>query len=287
MKNKILNRILTFVRTNQKILAISAGLTVTLGGIGGIIAGVTNTTEPSAKTEIADAYVTENKDNTSTKDEITVPDATDEKSDQSSTDQKESQDTTSKDTNKTDTEDKTSSTVTATPTPTSTTKPTATPTPTSTTKPTVTATPTPKPTSTTTATATPTPKPTATPTPTPTHVHTWVNVTETVNHPAVTEQQTVVVQEAWTEQVPIYEEVAVEICYACGADITSNRTQHLKNHRLNGELGASYTDYQNVLVGYDTVNHPAVTKTVTVTVQEAWTETVVTGQRCSGCGATK
>lgn len=280
-------RILTFVRTNKKILAISAGLTVTLGGIGGIIAGVTNDTEPSAKTEIADAYVTENKDNTSTKDE---------KSDQSSTDQKESQDT-SKDTNKTDTEDKTSSTVTATPTPTSTTKPTATatPTPTSTTKPTTTATPTPTSTTKPTVTATPTPKPTsttkptatATPTPTPTHVHTWVDITKTVNHPAVTEQQTVVVSEAWTEQVPIYETKCLSICNACRADITGNTTAHIKAHMLNGETGSCHTEYVDVLVGYDTVEHPAVTKTVTVTVSEAWTETVVTGQRCSGCGATK
>ena len=35
------------------------------------------------------------------------------------------------------------------------------------------------------------------------------------------------------------------------------------------------------------IEHPAETETKTVVVKEAWTETVVIGQKCSGCDAEK
>lgn len=62
---------------------------------------------------------------------------------------------------------------------------------------------------------------------------------------------------AWDEQVPIYDEVEVSICNACGAEITGNEAPHAKAHALAGEGGGHHNDYRSVLVGYETVHHEA------------------------------
>lgn len=101
------------------------------------------------------------------------------------------------------------------------------------------------------------------------HTHDWVAVTET---------RTVVDQAAYDEQVPITEMVAWEKCDNCGADITADSGGHHKAEMLagTGKYGW-HTEWKEVVTGYQTVHHDAVTHT----------ETVTTGYRCSTCGATK
>ncbi|MFR3063243.1 MAG: hypothetical protein ACLTL6_14950 [Holdemanella porci] len=104
------------------------------------------------------------------------------------------------------------------------------------------------------------------------HTHNWVAVTET---------RTVVDQPAYDEQVPIKEMREFAICSACGEDLTNMDdaalSNHLYNHMINGENGGYFSDWREVVTGYQTVHHDAVTHT----------ETVATGYRCSTCGATK
>ena len=123
----------------------------------------------------------------------------------------------------------------------------------------------------------------------PSHTHTWVNVTKTVNHPAVTHQEDVYenrqvkVKDAWDEKVYVKTE---KICRQCGFR-TSNPSE-MTEHML--EYGHSCHS-QDI---YKTVHHDAVYETQrvkvgtrTVTDKAAWTETVVIGQKCSSCGKRK
>lgn len=101
------------------------------------------------------------------------------------------------------------------------------------------------------------------------HTHNWVAVTET---------RTVVDQAAYDEQVPITEMKEFSICNQCGADITGHPWEHLEQSAVNGgNCGGYHSEWREVVTGYQTVHHDAVTHT----------ETVTTGYRCSTCGATK
>lgn len=100
------------------------------------------------------------------------------------------------------------------------------------------------------------------------HQHNWVEQTKTVHHNAVTEQQ-------WIVDVPAYTEERT-ICNQCGQDISGFAAQHLLDNMPNC---FSY--------GSQWVTVPEQGHYETVTVQEAWDEQVVTGYRCSQCGATK
>lgn len=123
----------------------------------------------------------------------------------------------------------------------------------------------------------------------PAHKHNWVNVTKTVNHPAETHQEDVYedrqvkVKDAWDEQVKTG---ATQECRQCGFRTTDGdaMTEHMLE---NGH--SCHTVYT-----YETVHHDAVYETQRVKVgtktvvdKAAWTETVVTGQKCSSCGETK
>ena len=123
----------------------------------------------------------------------------------------------------------------------------------------------------------------------PSHTHTWVNVTKTVNHPAVTHQEDVYenrqvkVKDAWDEKVYVK---TVATCRQCG--FSTSNPDEMENHML--EYGHSCSS-QAI---YKTVHHDAVyeiqrvkTGTRTVTDKAAWTETVVIGQKCSSCGKRK
>lgn len=119
--------------------------------------------------------------------------------------------------------------------------------------------------------------------------HTWVNVTKTVNHPAVTHQEDVYenrqvkVKDAWDEKVYVK---TVITCRQCGFSTSS--PDEMENHMLeNGHSCSSQAIYK-------TVHHDAVYETQrvkvgtrTVTDRAAWTETVVIGQKCSSCGKRK
>ena len=123
----------------------------------------------------------------------------------------------------------------------------------------------------------------------PSHTHTWVNVTKTVNHPAVTHQEDVYenrqvkVKDAWDEKVYVK---TVITCRQCG--FSTSRPDEMENHMLeNGHSCSSQAIYK-------TVHHDAVYKTQrvktgtkTVVDKAAWTETVVIGQKCSSCGKRK
>ena len=123
----------------------------------------------------------------------------------------------------------------------------------------------------------------------PSHTHNWVNITKTVNHPAVTHQEDVYenrqvkVKDAWDEKVYVK---TVITCRQCG--FTTSSPDEMENHMLENGHSCSSRDI------YKTVHHDAVYETQrvkvgtrTVTDKEAWTETVVTGQKCSSCGKRK
>ena len=123
----------------------------------------------------------------------------------------------------------------------------------------------------------------------PSHTHTWVNVTKTVNHPAVTHQEDVYenrqvkVKDAWDEKVYVKTE---QICRQCG--FRTSNPDEMGEHMLENGHSCHSQDI------YKTVHHDAVyetqrvkTGTKTVVDKAAWTETVVIGQKCSSCGKRK
>lgn len=119
------------------------------------------------------------------------------------------------------------------------------------------------------------------------HTHNWVAITEQVHHDEEGHWEDYIVSPAWTEEVPIYEEQYRAICNTCGADITGSEASHVRNHMLNGENGSYRNEPTKVQVGTNKIEHPAVTDKKWVVDKAAWTETVTTGYKCSGCGATK
>ena len=108
--------------------------------------------------------------------------------------------------------------------------------------------------------------------------HTWVEITQTIQHPEEGHYETQVVKDAWDE--PVYERRPV--CNTCGADFDS--VDEAGQHAVFEHGGGSYS-VKNVQV--DTIHHDAETKEVWVVDQAAWTETIVTGYQCRECGATK
>ena len=120
----------------------------------------------------------------------------------------------------------------------------------------------------------------------PSHTHSWNAQTTVVHHPASGHNEQVLIKEAWTEYKPIYETVAIEVCNTCGADITANHSQHMKEHALKGEGGSRRTEYIQKQTGTETIAHPAEYETRWVQDSATWDETVITGYTCS-CGASK
>ena len=99
------------------------------------------------------------------------------------------------------------------------------------------------------------------------HQHNWVVQTKTVHHDA---QYRTVHHDAVVKYV--------SICNNCGADITGNKAAHIKNSLFNGgNCGSCHEESRTVQAAYDEQ----------VQVSAAWDETVTTGYKCSGCGATK
>jgi len=121
-----------------------------------------------------------------------------------------------------------------------------------------------------------------------THTHSWNPITEQVHNDEVGHREDVVVKPAWTESIPVYEDQARDICNTCNADLTgTDIAAHVKKHMMAGEdKGGHRTEWVQVQVGTNSVNHPAVTEKKWVVDKAAWTETVIVGHSCS-CGATK
>ena len=156
------------------------------------------------------------------------------------------------------------------------------------------------------------------------HTHTWVPVTNTVHHDATYKtvwvqdsaawDETVVTKDAWDENVLVqdaWDEPTyswVEICNACGHVFSAGESvgDHMEAgcwsswHHEQRQTGSVHHEAVYNTVHHDpvysTVHHEAETTVVhheatghneQVVDQEAWDETVTTGYKCSGCGATK
>lgn len=164
-------------------------------------------------------------------------------------------------------------------------------------------------------TTTPTKAPETTAPTTTAHTHTWVPVTNTVHHDATYKEvwvqdsaawdETVVTKDAWDENVlvqdaydePVYEWVGV--CNSCGHRFQPG--EDVNEHMAAGCWSSWHDEWTQTGsvhhdAVYNTVHHEAETTVIhheatghneQVVDQEAWDETVTTGYKCSGCGATK
>ena len=114
----------------------------------------------------------------------------------------------------------------------------------------------------------------------PQHTHTWVAQTKSVYHEATGHYENKWVQDsaAWDE--PTYEERYV--CYKCGKVMTADMDPVVHVAECGGSYGV-----ESIQTG--TIHHEATGHNEQKWVQDsaAWTETVITGYKCSGCGATK
>lgn len=121
------------------------------------------------------------------------------------------------------------------------------------------------------------------------HVHNWVPITQQITHPEEGYWADELVSDAWTEETPVYEKRARDICNGCGLDITGFHLQHAEEQLLAGNIacGAYHTEYRQVQVGTNTVYHDAIYSKKWIVSSPAWVETVTTGYQCSDCGATK
>lgn len=120
------------------------------------------------------------------------------------------------------------------------------------------------------------------------HKHDWVAQYKTVNVPEKGHNEQVLVQAAYDEQVPVTEMKAYSICNDCGADITGNTYEHVKDHMINDTGNGGYhTEWRETVVGYNTVHHDAVYETRYVVDSPATTKQELTGYKCSSCGKTK
>ena len=120
------------------------------------------------------------------------------------------------------------------------------------------------------------------------HTHDWVAQYKTVNVPEQGHNEQVLVQAAYDEQVPVTEMWDYDICNDCGADITGNTYEHVKDHMINDTGNGGYhTEWRETVVGYNTVHHDAVYETKYVVDSPATTKQELTGYKCSSCGKTK
>lgn len=120
------------------------------------------------------------------------------------------------------------------------------------------------------------------------HTHNWIAQYKTVNVPEQGHNEQVLVQAAYDEQVPVTEMKAYSICNDCGADITGNTYEHVKDHMINDTGNGGYhTEWRETVVGYNTVHHDAVYETRYVVDSPATTKQELAGYKCSGCGKTK
>ena len=152
------------------------------------------------------------------------------------------------------------------------------------------------------------------------HTHNWVAVTATVHHDATYKDvwvqdsaawdETIVTKEAWDETIvtkeawdePVY--VWSAVCNVCGyhfpLDATSDDIGYHEMvdpgcgggwYDVQIQTGTVHHDAETTVVHHDaeytTVHHDATGHNEKVVDQAAWDETVTTGYKCSGCGATK
>lgn len=116
------------------------------------------------------------------------------------------------------------------------------------------------------------------------HTHDWVAQYKTVTVPEKGHNEQVLVQAAYDEQVPQYQDLERSICNQCGADITNNIDVHFKS---SWDCSGYHMEFQQVLTGYKTVHHEAVYETRYVVDSPATTKQELAGYKCSSCGKTR
>ena len=113
------------------------------------------------------------------------------------------------------------------------------------------------------------------------HKHDWQKVTAVVHHDAVTHTEQVLVRDAWTEPG-----ITKWMCQGC--EQLFDTKEAIKAHQ---QYYLDKDDYSHAGSSTITIKeptyHPAEYETRTVVDKEAYYETVVTGYKCSICGATK
>ena len=124
----------------------------------------------------------------------------------------------------------------------------------------------------------------------PTTAHKWVDVTEVVHHDAVTEERWVQDREAYDET--IVDRAATEEgweCESCHSRWPNDQEMEAHQHECPATEEFNYNIIRIEAAPAQThvEHHEAQGHMETFTVQEAYDETVVTGQRCSECGARK
>ena len=107
---------------------------------------------------------------------------------------------------------------------------------------------------------------------------------KTVTVPEKGHNEQVLVQAAYDEQVPQYQDLERSICNQCGADITNNIDAHFKS---SWDCSGYHMEFQQVLTGYKTVHHEAVYETRYVVDSPATTKQELAGYKCSSCGKTR
>lgn len=106
------------------------------------------------------------------------------------------------------------------------------------------------------------------------HIHSWVH------HDVTGHYESVVIQAAFDEEVPIYESAARSICNQCGADITECCDEHMEVGMLAGTCWAWHIEYIQIQTGTKIIHHDAVT-------EQRWVQESPAYDTCSGCGAIK
>ena len=152
------------------------------------------------------------------------------------------------------------------------------------------------------------------------HTHNWVAVTATVHHDATYKDvwvqdsaawdETIVTKEAWDETIVTKEAwdepimASVDVCNVCGYEYPVGATDDDYGYHafvdpgdgggwytVTKQVGTTHHDAETTVVHHDaeytTVHHDATGHNEKVVDQAAWDETVTTGYKCSGCGATK
>lgn len=111
--------------------------------------------------------------------------------------------------------------------------------------------------------------------------HSWVEVTSTVHHDETGHYETRTVSEAWDEAI----KEGKAVCNYAGCGAYYDTADEVLDHIFIAHDGHASYSVKKVTTG--TIHHDAVTEEVWVVDQAAYDETVVTGYKCSVCGATQ
>lgn len=111
------------------------------------------------------------------------------------------------------------------------------------------------------------------------HKHNWEKITAVVHHDAVTHTEQVLVRDAWVEYTPTK--------FRCQCGVLFDTEGELNAHQKSYIKQGDYAHSSSSTVSGDRIDHPAEYETRTVVDKEAYDETVVTGYKCTICGATK